>query len=48
MGTQAPKDPTWSGYDPQYTIKGGVFLNDCGMFQLGWAASSVRVLADSL
>lgn len=26
------QDSTWSNYDPNFTLEGGVFLNDCGLF----------------
>ncbi|KAL6716103.1 hypothetical protein ACLMJK_005669 [Lecanora helva] len=26
------QDPTWPNYNPDFTLEGGVFLNDCGLF----------------
>ena len=28
------QDSTWRDYNPDYTLEGGVLLNDCGMFSL--------------
>lgn len=35
------QDSTWTDYNPQFTIEGGVFLNDCGVWSLGAETPSI-------
>ena len=37
LGSQ---DSTWGDYDPNYTIEGGEFLNDCGLWRMVGEPSS--------
>ena len=34
MNKTGAQDPGWSAYNPDFTLEGGDFLNDCGLFSL--------------
>ena len=34
MSTTGVQDHGWSDYNPDSTLEGGDFLNDCGLFSL--------------
>ncbi|KAL9024262.1 MAG: hypothetical protein Q9196_006642 [Gyalolechia fulgens] len=40
VSTDCSQDSTWGDYDPNYTLEGGVFLNDCGLWSMVGEPSS--------
>ncbi|KAL6714324.1 hypothetical protein ACLMJK_007747 [Lecanora helva] len=34
VSTDCSQDSTWGDYDPDYTLEGGVFLSDCGLWSM--------------
>lgn len=41
MAIQGAQDSSWGdSYDPNYTLEGGLYLNDCGLFSLAGLPAS--------